>query len=88
MAPIVSCPPPRLASKDAGAGEARYGGVIDTRLHKSKIASPPLAVRRTRNDVEDVSVFCEGNAICSRRGLLILVEDDPDLLGFWCVART
>jgi len=28
-APIASCPPPRLASGDAGAGEARYGGVVD-----------------------------------------------------------
>ena len=45
-------------------------------------------VRRARNDVEDVSVFYEGNAICSRRGLLILVEDNPDLSGFWCVAKT
>ena len=26
---IASCPPPRLASKDAGAGEARYGGAVD-----------------------------------------------------------
>ncbi len=29
MAPIASCPPPRLASKDAGAGEARYEGVVN-----------------------------------------------------------
>jgi len=29
VAPIASCPPPRLMSKDAGAGEARYGGVVD-----------------------------------------------------------
>jgi len=62
VAPIASC-------------EARYGGVVDTGLNNSKIASPPWAVRRTRNDVEDVSVFCEGNTICSRRGLLILVEN-------------
>jgi hypothetical protein len=54
--------------------------VVDTRLRKSKIASPPWVVspvrsktptsngiRRTHNDVEDVSVFCEGNAIWSRR---------------------
>ncbi len=33
-------------------------------------------VRRTRNDVEDVNVFCEGNAIWSRRGLLILVKEN------------
>ena len=73
---------PRLASKDAGAGKARYGGVIDTRLHKSKIASPPLAVRRTRNDVEDVSVFCERNAIWSKSALLMLDEDNSDKSGF------
>jgi len=39
VAPIASCPPPRLASKDAGAGEARYGGVADTKLSKSEIAA-------------------------------------------------
>jgi len=41
VAPIASCPPPRLASKDAGAGEARYGGLVDTRLDKFEIVSPP-----------------------------------------------
>ena len=49
--------------------------MFDTRLHKSKIASPPWVVRRARNDVEDlsavrvedISIFCEGNAIWSRR---------------------
>jgi len=39
VAPIASCPPPRLASKDAGAGEARYGGVVNTKLSKSEIAA-------------------------------------------------
>jgi len=73
---------PRLASKDAGAGKARYGGVIDTRLHKSKIASPPWAGRWTRNDVEDVSVLFEGNATWSRHGLLMLVEDNG-CFGMW-----
>jgi len=29
VAPIASCPPPRLVSKDAGAGEARYRGTVD-----------------------------------------------------------
>ncbi len=29
MAPFASCPPPRLASKGAGAGEARYGDTVD-----------------------------------------------------------
>jgi len=29
VAPIASCPPPRLVSKDAGAGEARYGDAVD-----------------------------------------------------------
>ncbi len=28
MVLIASCPPPRLASKDAGAGEARYGDTV------------------------------------------------------------
>ena len=61
--------------------------MVDTRLHKSKIASPPWVVRRTRNDVEDVSIFFEGNAIWSRRALLMLVEDNPERSGFWCVAK-
>jgi hypothetical protein len=37
MAPIASCPPPRLASKDAGAGEARYEDAVDTRPYKLEI---------------------------------------------------
>jgi len=73
MTPIASC-------------EARYGGLVDTRLHKSKIASLPWVVWRTRNDVERVDVFCEGNAICSRSGLLMLDEDNSDKSGFWCVS--
>ena len=46
MAPIASCPPPRLApvlsakaETGAGAGEARYGGVAGTNLSKSEIAA-------------------------------------------------
>jgi hypothetical protein len=36
--------------------EARYGGTVDTRLHKSKITSPSWVVWRTRNNVEGVSL--------------------------------
>jgi hypothetical protein len=39
VAPIASCPSSRLASKDAGAGEARNGGVTDTKLSKSELAT-------------------------------------------------
>ena len=61
---------------------------VDVRLHKSKIASPSWAVRQTGNDVEDVSVFYEGNAISSRCGFLAVVENNPERSGFWRVAKT
>ena len=62
--------------------------MVDVRLHKSKIASPPWVVRRTRTGVEDVGVFCEGNAISSRCVFLAVVENNPDRSGFWRVAKT
>ena len=40
-----------------------------------------------RNEVEDVSVFWEGNAICSSYCFLMFVEDNYDPSGFWCGAK-
>jgi hypothetical protein len=58
MAPIASAvrhlPQGILWTADC---EARYVGTVDTRLHKSKIASAPWAVRRTRNYVTRVLVY-------------------------------
>jgi hypothetical protein len=42
----------------------------------------PWVVRRALNDVESVSVFCEGNAIWSKRNFLMFVEDNSKRLDF------
>jgi len=54
---------------------------IDTRLHKPKIASPPWMVRLTRNQLENVGVFCERNALGSRYGFVNAIADTM------CLAR-
>ena len=43
---------------------------IDTRLHKSEIASPSWMVRLIRNQLENVGVFCERDAMESRCGFV------------------
>lgn len=58
----------RIAKQD-------MGGVVDMRLYKPNIESPPYVLRRTRNNVDDVNAFYEGNSIQSRRSLLMPVED-------------
>ena len=43
---------------------------IGTKLHKSKIACPPWKARLTRNQLENVGVFCERDAMGSRGGFV------------------
>jgi hypothetical protein len=64
--------------------------VVDTKLHKFKIASPlpfcfantkQRGVRRTRNDVENVNVFCEGSTIWSRQ--VFKLVKNSERFGVW-----
>ena len=59
---------------------------IDTRLHKSEIASPSSRVRSTRDQLENVGVFCERDAMGSRCGFVDAYYG-YHVLGAWLKAK-
>ena len=57
--PVLSCPPPRLASRDAGAGESKNGGGAGTGDRGRRLATSlghEMTVHRTPYGGTDVAV--------------------------------
>jgi glycogen debranching enzyme len=81
--PALSCPPPRLASEDAGAGESKSGGSVDDSLRPNQIFAVSLAFSPLSEKQQKSVVNIVQNHLLTPYGLRTLNTQDSRYIGVY-----